>query len=286
VSLEGLNFAIYSSEVLEMLKEHFDYIPSYGNELPNAQTAAVNTGRGRLVVGSEPAGAEIYIDGVFDSSTPSTLQLPPGEHLIKISRPGYQNWERRIVVELESAKSVNAILEKGDSKPIISRSSEEAPVRTRTARSERLQSSADTHSLDRSRVRPTTQDGLPKYLESFLPPEAAGRISLIGGFAEVAFVVADTPDAPSNARRYARDYVTAAFNSGLELRGIKIEILRPNGEIGLSLTLGAKIAFRNWTLLVPNANKDEFITKMKEVTRSHHEGLGENKADINGPWSN
>jgi hypothetical protein len=65
-----------------------------------------------LEVSSEPSGAEIYVDGVFNSSTPSKLSLPLGEHTIRVSRPGFKDWERKVVVEPTSSKRVNAILEK------------------------------------------------------------------------------------------------------------------------------------------------------------------------------
>jgi hypothetical protein len=70
-------------------------------------SAAVN-----LDVSSEPSGAEVYVDGVFNSSTPAKLSLPVGEHTIRVSRPGFKDWERKVVVEPTSSKRVNAILEK------------------------------------------------------------------------------------------------------------------------------------------------------------------------------
>jgi hypothetical protein len=67
-----------------------------------------------LEVSSEPSGAEIYVDGVFNSSTPSKLSLTVGEHTIKVARPGFKDWERKIVVDARSLKTVNAILETKD----------------------------------------------------------------------------------------------------------------------------------------------------------------------------
>jgi hypothetical protein len=65
-----------------------------------------------LDISSEPTGAEIFINGVFNSSTPSKLKLGVGEYTIKVSRPGFKDWERRILVEAGSSKTLNAILEK------------------------------------------------------------------------------------------------------------------------------------------------------------------------------
>ncbi len=110
----GINFAIFSSEVLQMLKEHFNYTPQYFNEqqAKESKNPAEQEGKAIVNINSEPEGAEIYVDSVFNSSTPSKLLLPLGEHTIKISRPGYKVWERRVTVENGSSKSFNAILEK------------------------------------------------------------------------------------------------------------------------------------------------------------------------------
>ncbi|MGA9993902.1 MAG: PEGA domain-containing protein [Pyrinomonadaceae bacterium] len=66
-----------------------------------------------ITVNSEPNGAEVYVDGKFESSTPSKLLLAPGEHTIRVTRPSYSPWERRITVELGAEKTLNAVLEGG-----------------------------------------------------------------------------------------------------------------------------------------------------------------------------
>ncbi len=67
-----------------------------------------------ISVTSEPAGAEIYVDDAFESSTPSTLAVEAGQHTLKVTRPGYKDWERRINTPAGSTKSFNAILDKND----------------------------------------------------------------------------------------------------------------------------------------------------------------------------
>ena len=140
----GLNFAIFDSEILDMLRQHFDYVPDYLKEQPRqevaAQGATTQLPEGQamqlsapsgpapveaatpapppqpvktaVTVTSEPSGAEISVDGVFDSSTPSKLLLAPGEHTVRVSRPGFKAWERKIVVEVGAEKTLNALLEK------------------------------------------------------------------------------------------------------------------------------------------------------------------------------
>ncbi len=106
---QGLNFAIYGSEILTILKTQFQYEPPYLSASGNSLTVEEKT---LTEISSEPTGAEIYIDGVFASSTPSKLSLTIGEHTIKVARPGYKEWERKVLVDANSAKTINAILEK------------------------------------------------------------------------------------------------------------------------------------------------------------------------------
>ena len=110
--IEGLNFAIFASEIFKMLKEQFNFVPPY------AEVGATVKGDRVLVdITSEPPGSEVYVDDVFTSSTPSKLSLAVGEHSIRVSRPGFKDWERRIVVDSGSSKTLNAILEKKNEQP-------------------------------------------------------------------------------------------------------------------------------------------------------------------------
>ena len=67
-------------------------------------------------VTSEPPGADIYVDEVFRGSTPSTISLIPGDHSIRITRPGYVTWERKVQIEPSGSMTLNAVLEKDRSK--------------------------------------------------------------------------------------------------------------------------------------------------------------------------
>jgi len=65
-----------------------------------------------VTVNSEPTGADIEIDGSYEGSTPSQLSLAPGEYIIRVARPGFKAWERKVIIKAGSAKTFNAILEK------------------------------------------------------------------------------------------------------------------------------------------------------------------------------
>lgn len=109
---QGLNFAIYASEILTVLKKQFQYEPPYLALEEAANSTAATVQKPLTEITSEPSGAEIYVDGVFTSSTPSKLSLSIGEHTVRVSRPGFKDWERKIIVDASSAKTINAILEK------------------------------------------------------------------------------------------------------------------------------------------------------------------------------
>jgi hypothetical protein len=67
----------------------------------------------KVVVNSNPAGADITIDGGYVGSTPSTLRLKPGRHTITVEKATFKPWQRNLNVDSDSSVSVEANLEKG-----------------------------------------------------------------------------------------------------------------------------------------------------------------------------
>ena len=61
---------------------------------------------------SDPAGAEIAIDGNYVGSTPSTVNLKPGAHAIKMTMTGYLPWVRSIETEGGETRNFIADLKK------------------------------------------------------------------------------------------------------------------------------------------------------------------------------
>jgi hypothetical protein len=53
---------------------------------------------GKVVVSSTPANADIEIDGSYVGNTPSTIELAPGEHVITVTKSGYNTWQRKMKV--------------------------------------------------------------------------------------------------------------------------------------------------------------------------------------------
>lgn len=67
---------------------------------------------GRVRIESQPAGAEIYVDGSFVGSTPARLELGAGTHAVSIKAPGYLEWKRELRVLAGSEVSLQVSLEK------------------------------------------------------------------------------------------------------------------------------------------------------------------------------
>jgi hypothetical protein len=65
-----------------------------------------------VIVKSNPDGGDITVDGKFVGSTPSTVQLSPGEHLVSVQQAGFRTWQRNIAINSGSIINLNAVLEK------------------------------------------------------------------------------------------------------------------------------------------------------------------------------
>lgn len=63
-----------------------------------------------VTIASDPAQADILIDGRFVGSTPQTVQLPAKNVTIRLERTGYKSWERAMIPA--TGLSINPVLEK------------------------------------------------------------------------------------------------------------------------------------------------------------------------------
>jgi len=67
-----------------------------GKSEPAAVGSAADAVGARVTVASMPVGADIAVDGSFVGNTPSTINLPAGDHTVTISKNGYKTWERKM----------------------------------------------------------------------------------------------------------------------------------------------------------------------------------------------
>jgi hypothetical protein len=61
---------------------------------------------------STPDGADITVDSKFVGSTPSNVELTPGDHAIHIEKSGFKPWQRTLTVAAGASPTINASLEK------------------------------------------------------------------------------------------------------------------------------------------------------------------------------
>jgi hypothetical protein len=77
-----------------------------------ALATSVDSSVSSVDVKSSPDGAEITIDDKYMGSTPSTLKLTPGDHKIKLEKPGFKVWERTLAVNAGGTANINVTLDK------------------------------------------------------------------------------------------------------------------------------------------------------------------------------
>ena len=64
-----------------------------------------------LTVTTEPAGAQVFVDGDFAGETPAELDLLDGEHSLRITLPGYHEVVRTVTATAGRAETIELELE-------------------------------------------------------------------------------------------------------------------------------------------------------------------------------
>lgn len=65
-----------------------------------------------VIVKSTPPGCDINVDGKYMGSTPSTIQLTPGEHQVLIEKENLTPWQRTMTVTAGGSFTIDATLVK------------------------------------------------------------------------------------------------------------------------------------------------------------------------------
>lgn len=65
---------------------------------------------GILQASSTPNGAQVYIDDRLVSGTDNAITLTPGKYTVRITKDGYNEWQKDIQIEREIVSSANALL--------------------------------------------------------------------------------------------------------------------------------------------------------------------------------
>jgi hypothetical protein len=65
-----------------------------------------------ILIETQPAGAEIDVDGKFLGTTPSRIALKPGPHMVRLSLTGYTLWAREVYLTKGSDPTFKVSLSK------------------------------------------------------------------------------------------------------------------------------------------------------------------------------
>lgn len=65
---------------------------------------------GILQISSKPTGSQVYIDGHLTTATNNAVNLTPGKYTIKITKDGYNEWEKDVQINREVVTSIDALL--------------------------------------------------------------------------------------------------------------------------------------------------------------------------------
>lgn len=89
---------------------HLDMARFGAPPAPPTTTAVPTPVQASLIIESNPAGADIEVDGNFVGNTPSTMSLASGSHDVTIKKKGFDDWTRKVNVTTGSVR-LNAEME-------------------------------------------------------------------------------------------------------------------------------------------------------------------------------
>jgi|1186.fasta_scaffold00721_6 hypothetical protein len=73
---------------------------------------AASSSSAKIELISDPAGADIELDGSFVGNTPSDVHVGEGDHTFTVKKAGFKDWERKVKVSAGSSVHLSAELEK------------------------------------------------------------------------------------------------------------------------------------------------------------------------------
>ncbi len=86
--------------------------PAQVQPTPQAPPSNANGELSTIELKSSPDSADITVDGKYVGSTPSTLKLAPGEHVVALEKAGFKTWQRTVTVGPGGSITINASLQK------------------------------------------------------------------------------------------------------------------------------------------------------------------------------
>lgn len=67
-------------------------------------------GTGVMVFTSNPDGARVYVNDHLSTATDNTINLQPGEYVVRIEKDGYFHWNKKMTVKQGEVSQANALL--------------------------------------------------------------------------------------------------------------------------------------------------------------------------------
>jgi serine protease Do len=98
----GMNFSLSSTEISKLVYSKFG-VQLDGDSAPSQV--------GSVSLTSNPSGADIEVDGVFVGTTPADLPIGSGERQVRITKNGFNSFERKIRIMAGAKQSISADLE-------------------------------------------------------------------------------------------------------------------------------------------------------------------------------
>ncbi|HYV74911.1 MAG TPA: PEGA domain-containing protein, partial [Candidatus Binatia bacterium] len=105
------HWAQHGAEILASEANQSEAVAKAGAPPVQVAAPATTASTPKVSVSSSPEGADIEVDGDFVGSTPSTLDITPGEHQVVVKKSGYKDWTRKLRVSGGNIK-LDAELEK------------------------------------------------------------------------------------------------------------------------------------------------------------------------------
>ncbi len=103
---KGTEITAYTSGDMTLDPARFAPHPETGMaSAATPQTCTMN-------IKSDPEAADITVDGKYSGSTPSTLRLAAGSHLLDVTKEGFGKWERTISTDAGGNITVDVTLQK------------------------------------------------------------------------------------------------------------------------------------------------------------------------------
>jgi hypothetical protein len=112
---KGTEITAYVNGDMKLDIAKFQRTPTVSTAMsPTSTSQNINSVAGKLQLESNPPGADVEIDGSFVGNTPSDVQVPDGDHIVTVRKPGFKNWERKLRVTAGSSVHLSAELEKAE----------------------------------------------------------------------------------------------------------------------------------------------------------------------------